>query len=275
MSNEMETKKQRLDIRLVDLGLTESRNQAKDLIQNGKVTVNGAVQQKPSCMVTDSDNINCDTESRRFVGRGGYKLEKALEIYPVAVLGQVAMDVGASTGGFTDCLLQRGASLVYAVDVGHGQLRRHLSENEHVINLEGTDIRDTELMLKTVAPHSVDFCSIDVSFISLTKVLPAVTMFLKDNATVVCLIKPQFEAGREAIGKNGVVKSPAAHIRVLQNLCRTFPESQLTLRHLDYSPITGGEGNIEYLAVLRYADQTSPLCPDIKALVTAAMAALK
>lgn len=266
----------RLDALLVAKGYVSGREKAKELVENGAVTVSGKIVKKASQKVLPDSKITCDTTSVRFVGRGGFKLEKALRISGVDVKGTVAMDIGASTGGFTDCLLQAGADTVYAVDVGTDQLHSSLREDPRVVVLEGTDVRSPALQ-ESVSARSVDICAIDVSFISLTRVLPAVLPFLKDGATVLCLIKPQFEAGKSAIGKKGVVRDAKVHRRVLEDLCMFFNQTALSVTALDYSPITGGEGNIEFLAALAYSE-TKPCAPlpvSVKDVVEAAHNILK
>ncbi len=248
MSGEM-----RLDAFLVAKGLVSGREKAKELIESGAVMVNGKTVLKAAFKVTDNSDVKCDTSSIRFVGRGGLKLEKALQISSLDVTDMVAMDVGASTGGFTDCLLQSGAMHVYAIDVGTDQLHVSLREDPRVTVLEGTDIRSDAL--RAVIPlQSVDVCAVDVSFISLQQVLPSVLPYLKSDATLLCLIKPQFEAGKAAIGKHGVIRDKKVHCSVLETMCSFFGSLGLTVQKLDYSPITGGEGNIEFLIVLVYSN---------------------
>lgn len=241
----------RLDAVLVTMGIG-SRTKAKELIADGQVQVNGNVIRKAAYAVRPADVVTFDSGSQRYVGRGGYKMEKALTLVPLTTEGCTAMDVGASTGGFTDCLLQHGASMVYAVDVGHDQLHPSLRENPAVINLEGTDIRRTADLAPLLRAHPPTVCSIDVSFISIRQVLPSVLALLPLGATIICLIKPQFEAGRQAIGKRGVVRAARAHEEVLRSCCALFQEQNCRLLALDFSPVRGGEGNVEYLAVLRY-----------------------
>lgn len=243
----------RLDAALVSLGLAASRESAKKHIQNGLVTVNGKPAKKPAQLVADTDDIAC-AATENFVGRGGYKLEKALAAKHYDLAGKTALDVGASTGGFTERLLLAGAKTVYALDVGHGQLHERLKNDPRVVNLEGTDIR-SDAARAAVSPSSVDFCSVDVSFISLKLVLPALPAFLKNGADVVTLIKPQFEAGRAAIGKGGIVKDKKAREKVLLELMPVFAAEHLRVTNLLLSPITGGDGNVEYLALCTY-------CPD-------------
>ena len=276
----------RLDAALVRRGLEASRERAKQRILAGDVLVNGRVRNRPSFPVRDTDELMCKGEGLAYVGRGGCKLEKAVA-GRFDLNGVTALDVGASTGGFTDCLLRSGAARVYAVDVGHGQLHPSLAADPRVVNLEGTDIRDRQALLRAVPAASVSFCAVDVSFISLTAVLPSVLPFLKKGAGLVCLVKPQFEAGRAAVGKRGVVRDAGTHRRVLAGLCGLFDDCGLSLRSLDYSPITGGDGNIEFLAVLRYDDRddrTDDAAPEkgeaasasaVDAVVAAAHRALK
>lgn len=265
----------RLDAALAARNLVPSREQAKLRIRAGEVFVNGSAINKAAFIVYPGDALRMEGENPRYVGRGGYKLEKALKIGNFDLNGVRAMDIGASTGGFTDCMLQYGAGTVYAVDVGHGQLHPKLLADSRVHNLEGVDIRNTENLKEQIEYSSIDFCSIDVSFISLKKIIPYVLPFLTPEASIVCLIKPQFEAGRQAIGKNGVVKDPKAHDRVLNDLCGYFLSVGCTVQKLDYSPVTGGEGNIEYLALLKL--NKSDRMPDIdtSAVVAEAHKALR
>ncbi len=248
----------RLDTLLVRRGFAAGRERAKELLAAGTVTVNGRPVSKASARVRPTDEVVCRAPAPRYVGRGGYKLEKVL--HGRRLDGTVCIDVGASTGGFTDCMRQNGAAHVYAVDVGRNQLHRSLRDDPAVTPLEGTDIRSPQL--SSVLPaHGAGLIVIDVSFISLTYVLPAVLPYLRPDGTVVCLIKPQFEAGRAAIGKRGVVRDPRVHRRVLDTLLAFFPSCGLTVGELTYSPITGGEGNIEYLAVLHPDDAPSAAPP--------------
>ena len=246
----MDSKGDRLDAYLVATGVASGREKAKELIDAGYVAVNGATVTKAARRVTPADRVVCAAPAQKYVGRGGYKLEQAIRAAGLSLTDAVAMDVGASTGGFTDCMLQCGAAKVYAVDVGHDQLHPTLRRHPNVVVLEGTDVR-SEALSAAVAEGSVTFCSVDVSFVSLSHVLPAILPYLSQEATLVCLIKPQFEAGKAAIGKHGVVKDRKVHARVLaQQLC-LFAQQGLSPVWLGHSPITGGEGNIEYLAVLR------------------------
>lgn len=259
----------RLDAWLVSHGVFGGRDTAKRHIAAGEVRVNGQVVRRPAFSVEEGDAVTCDG-GERYVGRGGYKLEKALGVADIPLDGAVALDVGASTGGFTDCMLQNGARRVYAVDVGHDQLHPRLRANPAVVCLESTDIREADISRKI--PDRPTVCSIDVSFISLKQVLPAALALLAEDAWLICLIKPQFEAGRAAVGKSGVVKDPAAHRAVLADVCAAFTALGCGRVCLTYSPIRGGEGNVEYLAVLR---RGAPDCPvDIRAVVDEALHAL-
>ena len=241
------TEKQRLDAELVSRGIIQSRERAKAEIMAGKVYVNGQKADKAGELVTPADNIEFRGEQLKYVSRGGLKLEKAMELYGFRLDGKVCMDVGASTGGFTDCMLQSGASKVYSVDVGYGQLAWNLRQSEKVVNLERTNIR---YITKEQVPETVDFVSIDVSFISLGLVIPVLPPLLADDAMMVCLVKPQFEAGREKVGKHGVVRDPATHIEVLERAVGFAKKSGFGIVGIEFSPIKGPQGNIEYLMVL-------------------------
>ena len=262
----------RLDVWLVQHGYAGGREKAKELIAADYVTVDGRPIKKASFSVAPAMTVVCTAPAPKYVGRGGYKLEKALALDGVSVDGAMCMDVGASTGGFTDCMLQRGAAHVYAVDVGHDQLHPTLRADARVTVLEGTDIRG-ELLRAAIPVGSVTFCSVDVSFVSLSHVLPSVLPYLAADATLVCLIKPQFEAGAADVGKRGVVKDRRAHIRVLGQMLALFDGLHLTLTHLTFSPITGGEGNIEYLAVL--GGSAAPTVTDVASVVDEAHAGVK
>ena len=240
--------KERLDVLLVKKNLAESREKAKAVIMSGIVYVDGQKEDKAGSMFEDTALVEVRGSTLKYVSRGGLKLEKAMEQFGVGLSGKVCMDVGASTGGFTDCMLQNGAKKVYSVDVGHGQLAWKLRNDERVVCMEKTNIR-------YVTPEDIgekaDFSSIDVSFISLTKVLPPVYELLKEQGQVVCLIKPQFEAGREKVGKKGVVRDPAVHREVIEKITSFASEMGFALLNLEYSPIKGPEGNIEYLLYLQ------------------------
>ncbi len=236
--------KERLDAALVNRGLCQSRERAKIVIMEGLVYVNGQKSDKAGTQVKDDDNIEVRGETLKYVSRGGKKLEKAMEVFPIDLNSAICMDIGASTGGFTDCMLQNGASKVYSVDVGYGQLAWSLRTDERVVNLERTNIR---YLTEEQVPDLLDFISVDVSFISLTLVLPVAYRFLKEGRSMVCLVKPQFEAGRENVGKKGVVRDPAIHEMVIEKVATFAKEQGFAILGLDYSPIKGPEGNIEYL----------------------------
>ena len=241
-------KKIRLDQLLVDKGLAQSRERAKITIMEGSVFVDGQRVDKPGTAVDPEKRIEVRGETLPFVSRGGKKLEKALKVFPVDPSGCLCIDCGASTGGFTDVLLQNGAKKVYAVDVGYGQLAWKLRTDERVVNMERTNLR---YVTPEQIPEKLDLAVMDVSFISIRLVLPAVRELLRPDGDVICLIKPQFEAGREHVGKKGVVRDAAVHLAVLESFQAFFPEAGFTLMGLDYSPIRGPEGNIEYLAWLK------------------------
>ncbi|MDE5791955.1 MAG: TlyA family RNA methyltransferase, partial [Oscillospiraceae bacterium] len=227
----------RIDIALAERGLCQSRSRAKLLLKNGKVLLNGKVCTKPSILVEDVDKIIL--EDLKFVGRGGLKLAHALQVFSVNPRNKICMDVGASTGGFTDCMLQNHAKLVYAIDVGHDQLAEKLKNNKQVINLENTDIRNLN---KSSFLELPEFCSIDVSFISLIYILPSVYDLLADNADCIALVKPQFEAGRKFLNKQGVVKSEKIRQQVLQNILDFAKQTGFIIKNSCESPIQGGSG---------------------------------
>ena len=241
-------KKERLDVLMVQRNLAESREKAKALIMSGIVYVNGQKEDKAGTSFEETVQIEVRGSTLKYVSRGGLKLEKAMSRFGVQLAGKVCMDVGASTGGFTDCMLQNGAVKVYAVDVGHGQLAWKLRNDDRVICMEKTNIR-------YVTPEDIgdriEFSSIDVSFISLTKVLGPVKQLLTDNGQVVCLIKPQFEAGREKVGKKGVVREKSVHLEVIEMVSDYARSIGFGILGLEFSPIKGPEGNIEYLLYLQ------------------------
>ena len=241
-------KKERLDVLMVQRNLAESREKAKALIMSGIVYVNGQKEDKAGTSFEETVQIEVRGSTLKYVSRGGLKLEKAMSRFGVQLAGKVCMDVGASTGGFTDCMLQNGAVKVYAVDVGHGQLAWKLRNDDRVICMEKTNIR-------YVTPEDIgdriEFSSIDVSFISLTKVLGPVKQLLTDNGQVVCLIKPQFEAGREKVGKKGVVREKSVHLEVIEMVSDYARSIGFCILGLEFSPIKGPEGNIEYLLYLQ------------------------
>lgn len=241
-------KKVRLDQLVFDLGLAESRERAKTTIMSGLVFVNGQRADKPGMSVSPEAKVEVHGVALPFVSRGGFKLDKALKVFPIDVKGKSCIDCGASTGGFTDVLLQNGAAKVYAVDVGYGQLAWKLRNDERVINLERTNLR---YITEEQIPELLDLAVMDVSFISIKLVLPAVKSLLKENAELVCLIKPQFEAGREEVGKKGVVRDLKVHESVVRSILEFAPSIGLSVLGLDYSPIKGPEGNIEYICHMK------------------------
>lgn len=240
--------KKRLDVLLTEQGVFPSREQAKNAVAEGKIFVNGKVVTKPGQPVPEDAKIEFRGERMPFVSRGGWKLDKALRVFPIDLRGKITMDIGASTGGFTDCMLQNGAQKVYSVDVGTDQLDAKLRADPRVVNMEQTNIRN---VTAEEFPERLDFFSVDVSFISLCLVLPAAVPLLKEDGEAVCLIKPQFEAGRNNIGKKGVVRDRKVQEEVVNKICRFANELGCSVRGLDFSPIKGPEGNIEFLLYLR------------------------
>ncbi len=239
--------KQRLDILLTEKNLFDSRARAKAMIMAGKILVNGQKVDKAGTLIAPDAEIRILGAEIPFVSRGGLKLQKALDVFKIIMSGKIAVDVGASTGGFTDCMLQHGAKKVYAIDVGYGQLAWKLRSNVQVVNMERTNIRN---VTRKDFPDDLDFVSIDVAFISLEKVLPIVYDLLNDSGEVVALIKPQFEAGREHVGKKGVVRDKKIHAAVIERVLDFAASVGFAVKDLDYSPVKGPEGNIEYLAYL-------------------------
>lgn len=261
--------KERLDVLLVKRGLAVSREKAKAVIMAGIVYVENQKEDKAGSMFPDTVKIEVRGNTLKYVSRGGLKLEKAMTHFGVTLDKKVCMDVGASTGGFTDCMLQNGAVKVYAIDVGHGQLDWKLRNDERVVCMEKTNIR---YVVPEDLQEPADFSSIDVSFISLTKVLLPVYHLLKDDGEVVCLIKPQFEAGREKVGKKGVVRDPAVHEEVIEKVIAYAKSIGYAVRHLEFSPIKGPEGNIEYLLHIQKQKDGLPENQeaDVKGVVAAA-----
>lgn len=244
--------KERLDVLLVQRGLAPSREKAKTMIMEGNVFVNNNREDKAGSLFPDDCNIEIHGNTLKYVSRGGLKLEKAMTHFGITLDGKVCMDIGASTGGFTDCMLQNGARKVYSVDVGYGQFAWVLRQDPRVVCMEKTNIR-------YVTPEDIDdvldFASVDVSFISLTKVLPAAHELLRDNGQMVCLIKPQFEAGREKVGKKGVVRDRGVHLEVVDKIIDFALNNGFSVLNLEYSPIKGPEGNIEYLVYIEKSQQ--------------------
>lgn len=262
-------KKVRLDQLVYERGFTESRERAKTTIMSGLVFVDGQRIDKPGTAVDPEAALEVRGEAIPFVSRGGFKLDKALKVFPVDPQGKCCIDCGASTGGFTDVLLQHGAAKVYAVDVGYGQLAWKLRTDERVVNLERTNLR---YVTREEIPELCDLAVMDVSFISIRLVLPAVRELLKPDADLICLIKPQFEAGREEVGKKGVVRDEAVHRAVVGDILSFAPTIGLTALGLDFSPIRGPEGNIEYICYLKNA-VLPPAAIDPDAVVQASHAA--
>lgn len=236
--------KERLDVLLVKRAIAESREKAKAMIMAGQVYVKGQKEDKAGTSFDESVEIEVRGSTLKYVSRGGLKLEKALEVFPISLDGTVCMDIGSSTGGFTDCMLQNGASKVYAIDVGHGQLAWKLRNDERVICMEKTNFR---YVTREQVPQEIDFASCDVSFISLSRILPVAHELLKSDGQMVCLIKPQFEAGREKVGKKGVVRDSEVHKEVIHSVLGYVQEAGFGVLGLDFSPVKGPEGNIEYL----------------------------
>ena len=259
--------KERLDVLVVERRLADSREKAKAIIMAGNVFVNGQREDKAGSMFDVTSQIEIHGVTMKYVSRGGLKLEKAMTHFDISLEGRVCMDVGASTGGFTDCMLQNGAVKVYSVDVGYGQFAWKLRQDERVVCMEKTNIR-------YVTPEDIadrlDFASVDVSFISLTKVLEPARNLLQDDGEMVCLIKPQFEAGREKVGKKGVVREKSVHEEVICKVIDYAVSIDFVVLNLEYSPIKGPEGNIEYLVYIKKAETGSASEIDVKAVVEAA-----
>ena len=252
------TEKTRLDAALVERGLCTGRDRAKGVIMAGQVYVNRQKADKPGMTVSPQDEIELRGDQLAYVSRGGLKLEKAIKEFDLRLQDLICADIGASTGGFTDCMLQNGAAKVYAIDVGYGQLAWKLRCDARVVNLERTNIRH---VTGEQVPEPLDFASVDVSFISLKLVLPVLKELLKAGGEAVCLIKPQFEAGRELVGKKGVVREESTHIMVVENALNYAKKNDFTPMHLTFSPVKGPEGNIEYLMHLKKGQYTAEL-PD-------------
>ena len=243
--------KKRLDILVTENGLAESREKAKALIMAGQVYVDNQKADKPGDTFSEDAHVEIRGKGLQYVSRGGLKLEKAMKEFGLTLTDKICMDVGASTGGFTDCMLQNGASKVYSVDVGYGQLAWSLRTDARVVNLERTNAR---YLTREQIPEEIDFFSVDVSFISLSLTLPAVRPLLAEHGQAVCLIKPQFEAGREKVGKKGVVRDQSVHREVIEKIRNFSLENGFSVLGLTYSPVKGPEGNIEYLIYLERSD---------------------
>lgn len=256
--------KRRLDTAITELGLADSRQKAQALIMAGEVYVNGQKQLKAGAAVGEDDSLGVRSKNPlRYVSRGGLKLEKAMELWPIDLKDRICADIGASTGGFTDCMLQNGARLVYAVDVGYNQLDWKLRTHPQVVCMERTNAR---YLTREHIQEPLDFFSVDVSFISLSLILPALRPLMKKEGQAVCLVKPQFEAGREKVGKKGVVRDPVVHLEVLERFLSHAAQSGFTVKDISFSPIKGPEGNIEYLGYLQ-AGEGPVYTGDLSALV--------
>lgn len=264
--------KRRLDVAITELGLAESRQKAQALIMAGEVYVNGQKQLKAGASVGADDVIEVrEKKPLRYVSRGGLKLEKAMALWPIDLKDRVCADIGASTGGFTDCMLQNGARLVYAVDVGYNQLDWRLRTHPQVVCMERTNAR---YLTKEHIPEPLDFFSVDVSFISLSLILPALRPLMREGGQAVCLVKPQFEAGKDKVGKKGVVRDPAIHLEVLEHFLGHAAQADFSVKDITFSPIKGPEGNIEYLGYLQVGE-CPPYSGDLKALVEQSHSAWK
>ncbi len=257
----------RLDQETVRRGICPSRERAKEYITSGQVSVNGVEIKKPSFEVSETDIIVLSGETLKYVGRGGLKLEKALKSFEIDASGLICLDIGASTGGFTDCLLQNGAKKVYAADVGRGQLSKKLLNDKRVVNMEGVNVKD---LSAAMFDEKIDFAVSDLSFISSRFSAEAIKRILTEGSGAAILIKPQFEAGKKYLGKSGIVKDRNAHEDVLKSLCAYYKSIGLSVRGLIPSPITGGDGNIEYLAHLVKSESFTDIDIDYRALVDTA-----
>lgn len=255
--------KKRLDVAMAEQGLAESRQKAQAIIMAGLVYVNDQKVDKAGAPVSDDAVIEVRGKTLRYVSRGGLKLEKAMATWPITLQDAVCADIGASTGGFTDCMLQNGAKKVYSVDVGYNQLDYRLRTHPQVVCMERTNAR---YLTREQIPEELDFFSVDVSFISLNLILPPLRPLMREGGQAVCLVKPQFEAGKEKVGKKGVVRDPAVHLEVLEHFLEHAANAGFTVKDITYSPIKGPEGNIEYLGYLEAAE--GPVYEgDLKALV--------
>ena len=263
--------KRRLDVALVELGLVESRQKAQAVIMAGEVYVNGQKAVKAGTPVGEDASLEVRGRALRYVSRGGLKLEKAMQLWPIPLEGRICADIGASTGGFTDCMLQNGAARVYAVDVGRNQLDWRLRTHPQVVCMERTNAR---YLTAEQIPQPLDFFSVDVSFISLNLILPALRPLMAEGGQGVCLVKPQFEAGREKVGKNGVVRDPEVHLEVLARFLDHAAQADFSVKDITFSPIKGPEGNIEYLGLLAPVGG-GVYSGDLRALVEASHSAWK
>lgn len=277
MAHKGKIKKERLDVLLVEKGLFKSRENAKRHIMAGIILVNDFPVDKPGTKVPCDAHLRIKGKVMPYVGRGGYKLEKAIQYFHIPVKGAIMADIGASTGGFTDCALQHGAKKVYAIDVGYNQLDWKLRQNPQVINMEKTNIKD---VTRSFLGEQVDFIATDISFISVLKIMPAAREILKKDGWMAILIKPQFEAGREKVGKGGIVRDPKVHEEVIMDVLEQSAKEGFLTSGVTWSPIKGGSGNIEFLALLRWIPEgyEGVLYPDqtvVRRLVAEAHTALK
>jgi len=254
----------RLDLAVFEGGYAPSREKAKAIIMAGQVYVNNQKADKAGIMISPEDKLEVRGSSLKYVSRGGLKLEKAMKAFPIELNGKICMDVGASTGGFTDCMLQNGAKKVYSIDVGYGQLAWKLRCDERVVNLERTNFR---YVTREQVSDEIDFSSVDVSFISLKHILPVLNTLLASDGSAICLIKPQFEAGKEKVGKKGVVRDLAVHLEVVERILALAAENGFSVEGLDFSPIKGPEGNIEYLMFIKKSEEPT-ISPEVDAKKT-------
>lgn len=262
----------RLDYELVSRGLCKSRERAKEYILSGQVYINSVPAKKVSQDVSERDDIELVGKTLKYVGRGGLKLESAIKVFNIDISGLICLDIGASTGGFTDCMLQSGAKRVYAVDVGHGQLAEKLRIDSRVVNIEGVNVKD---FTQSMFPEPIDFATADLSFISAVFAVNALKLVLPIGKKAVLLIKPQFEAGREYLSKSGVVRDRKVHARVLKELCSTIEHSGFSVLGLEPSPILGGNGNVEYLAYIVKQTSFTQYDADFSGLVSRAFERVK
>ncbi len=252
ISKKQKVKKERLDVLVANLGLAKSRTEAQNLIREGKIFVNNQKEDKPGTIIKEDSIVELRGEKQKYVSRGGYKLEKAINIWNLNLNDKVCMDIGSSTGGFTDCMLQNGARKVYSIDVGTGQLDWSLRNNKNVVVLEQTNARYIDR--NTVNNDKIDFVSMDVSFISITKILPAIYSIIDKDTIFISLLKPQFEADKDDVEKGGVIKNKKLHEIIISNVINYVRTSKFDIINLDYSPIKGPSGNIEYLLYLKKSD---------------------
>ena len=263
--------KKRLDVAMTEQGLAESRQKAQAVIMAGQVFVDDQKVDKAGAPVTEGQNVEIRGKTLPYVSRGGLKLEKAMQLWPIGLHGAVCADIGASTGGFTDCMLQNGAQKVYAVDVGYNQLDYRLRTHPQVVCMERTNAR---YLTREQIPDPLNFFSVDVSFISLNLILPALRPLMQETGEGVCLVKPQFEAGKDKVGKKGVVRDPAVHLEVLEHFLEHAAHAGFSVKDITFSPIRGPEGNIEYLGYLSVR-QGPAYSGDLSALVSASHGELK